>query len=195
VKEKIDPTIAIIVGRPQRNPLFLSRASQVILGKVRAIYGRRGVGTHDGKRTVVALSPQHVGRSQTSGASAHNHDRAWPLCSTPGSRWWNLLTNKNLVAQFFHSPTRNRIKSRCPQRFAIPETETGMMPGTAHGIVYDQTFCERATVMCAVGGNGKEFITAADQNQFFAVGLARYHAAIAEIANRNSSSEIGFVCL
>jgi hypothetical protein len=49
--------------------------------------------------------------------------------------------------------------------------------------------------MCAVSGNGKEFITAADQNQFFAVGLARYHAAIAEIANRSASSKIGFVCL
>src|SRR5216683_4711719 len=137
MEEKIDLAVAIVVRRSQRNPVLLRRACQKILGKVRAIYWRRGVGTHDGKGTVVALSPQHVGRSQTSGASAHNHDRAWTLCSTLGSRWWNLLTNKNLVAQFFHSPTRNRIKSRRPQRFAIPETETGMMPGTAHGIVYD----------------------------------------------------------
>jgi hypothetical protein len=38
-------------------------------------------------------------------------------------------------------------------------------------------FCERATVVGAVGANGKEFITAAAQNQFFAVGLARYDAA------------------
>jgi hypothetical protein len=30
----------------------------------------------------------------------------------------------------------------------------------------------------AVGANGKEFITAADQNQFFVVGLASDHAAI-----------------
>jgi hypothetical protein len=30
-----------------------------------------------------------------------------------------------------------------------------------------------------VGTDGEEFITAAGQNQFFAVGLARYHAAIA----------------
>jgi hypothetical protein len=46
-----------------------------------------------------------------------------------------------------------------------------------------------------VGANGKEFITAAAQNQFFAVGLARYHAAVAEIANRKSISAIGFVRL
>jgi hypothetical protein len=98
VKEKIDPAVAIIVRRPQRNPLFLGRASQVILGKVRTIYWRRGVGTHDGKRTVVALSPQHVGRSQTRGASTHDYDRAWTLRSTLGSRWWELLTHKNLVA-------------------------------------------------------------------------------------------------
>jgi hypothetical protein len=47
----------------------------------------------------------------------------------------------------------------------------------------------------AVGADSKEFITAADQNQFFAVDLARYHAAIAEIANRKSIFEIGFVRL
>jgi hypothetical protein len=47
----------------------------------------------------------------------------------------------------------------------------------------------------AVGADGKDFITAAGQNQFFAVGLARYYASIAEIANRKSISEIGFVRL
>jgi hypothetical protein len=46
-----------------------------------------------------------------------------------------------------------------------------------------------------VGPEGKDLITAADQNQFFAVGLARYHAAIAEIVDRKSISEIGFVRL
>jgi hypothetical protein len=46
-----------------------------------------------------------------------------------------------------------------------------------------------------VGADGKDLFTAASQNQFFAVGLARYHAAFAEIANRKSISEIGFVCL
>src|SRR5258707_9461190 len=49
--------------------------------------------------------------------------------------------------------------------------------------------------MGAVGADGKDFITAAGQNQVFAVGLARYHAALAEIANRKSISEIGFVRL
>jgi hypothetical protein len=45
----------------------------------------------------------------------------------------------------------------------------------------------------AVGADGKDLITAAGQNQFFAVGLTRYQAAIAEIANRDSISEIEFV--
>jgi hypothetical protein len=47
----------------------------------------------------------------------------------------------------------------------------------------------------AVGADGKDLITAAGRNQFFAGGMARYHAAIAEIANRKSISEIGFVRL
>jgi hypothetical protein len=47
----------------------------------------------------------------------------------------------------------------------------------------------------AVGTNSKKLITAAAQNQFLAVGLAQYHAAIEEIANRKSISEIGLVRL
>jgi hypothetical protein len=70
-----------------------------------------------------------------------------------------------------------------------------MVPGTAHGVAHDQAFCERAAVVGAVGADGKDLITAAGQNQFFAVGMARYHAAIAEIANQKSISEIGFVRL
>jgi hypothetical protein len=47
----------------------------------------------------------------------------------------------------------------------------------------------------AVSTNSKKLITAAAQNQFLAVGLAQYHAAIEEIANRKSISEIGLVRL
>jgi len=68
-----------------------------------------------------------------------------------------------------------------------------MVPGTAHGVAHDQAFGERATVVGAVGADGKDLITAASQNHFFAVGLPQYHAAIAEIANWKSISEIGFV--
>src|SRR2546422_127140 len=120
-------------------PTTTTRFAEVALAMIALLSAnvRRGVGTHDGKRPVVALPPQHVGRSQTRGASAHNHDRAWTLRSTLGSRWWDSLTNKNLVAQSFHSPTRDWIKSGCPQRFAIPETETCMVPGTAHGVAHD----------------------------------------------------------
>jgi hypothetical protein len=47
----------------------------------------------------------------------------------------------------------------------------------------------------AVSTDGKDLIAAAGQNYFFAADLARYHAAIGEIANRKSISEIGFVRL
>jgi hypothetical protein len=68
-----------------------------------------------------------------------------------------------------------------------------MVQGTAHGVAHDQAFCELATVVSAMCADGKDLITAAGQNQFFAVGLTRYQAAIAEIANRDSISEIEFV--
>jgi hypothetical protein len=47
----------------------------------------------------------------------------------------------------------------------------------------------------AVGTNSEKLITAAAQNQFLAVGLAQYHAAIEEITNRKSISEIRLVRL
>jgi hypothetical protein len=44
----------------------------------------------------------------------------------------------------------------------------------------------------AVSTNSKELITTASQNYFLAVGLARYHASLAEIANWKSILKIGF---
>jgi hypothetical protein len=44
----------------------------------------------------------------------------------------------------------------------------------------------------AVGTNGKELVTVASQNHFFAIGLCRYHASIAEIANGKSILKIEF---
>src|SRR6266699_746683 len=46
-----------------------------------------------------------------------------------------------------------------------------------------------------MGTNSKKLITAAAQNQFLAVSLAQYHAAVEELANRKSISEIGPVRL
>src|SRR5262245_47056981 len=86
-EEEINTVVAIIVSRSKRNPFFLRRACEVVLGKVRTIHWRRVVGTYDGKSTVVALTPQHVGRSQTSSSSAHNHNRAGTLAPSLGGLW------------------------------------------------------------------------------------------------------------
>jgi hypothetical protein len=42
-----------------------------------------------------------------------------------------------------------------------------------------------------VGANGKELIAVLNQNDFFAVGLARYHVSMAEIANWKSILQVG----
>jgi hypothetical protein len=46
-----------------------------------------------------------------------------------------------------------------------------------------------------MGTDGEEFITAAAQNQFFAVDLAQYYAVIADITKWKSISEIRLVRL
>jgi hypothetical protein len=43
-----------------------------------------------------------------------------------------------------------------------------------------------------VGTDGKELITAASQNYFFAIDLPRYHVLFAEIPNWQSILQIGF---
>ena len=70
-----------------------------------------------------------------------------------------------------------------------------MVPWTTNRIPHHQTRCERSTIVSAVAANGEEFISATGEYHFFAVGLSRYHAAVAELAKRKSILEINFVRL
>src|SRR5215469_17414900 len=112
MEKKINLAIAIILSRPQRNPLLLSRACQIILGKIGTIHWRRVVGTYDGKGALVPFAPQHVRCSQTSSTSAYNRNRAWPVSHSLASGWRDFFTNKDFVANFFNSPAGHRIESR-----------------------------------------------------------------------------------
>ena len=114
MEEEINLVVAIIVRRPQRNPIFLSRACEVVLGKVRAIHRRRVVGTHDSKRTVVALSPKHVGRSQARGTSTYYHNRVWPLRSAPWKRVVRFSREQKSCRQVFPPSKQGPDQERAP---------------------------------------------------------------------------------
>src|SRR5215467_6109717 len=107
MEEKINPATAIVVSRPQGNPLLLSRACQVIFGKIRTIHWRDVVGADDRNRALKAFAPQHVSRRQTSTTSAYYHNRAWLVSCSLRNGWCDFLTNKDFVANLFNSPTRD----------------------------------------------------------------------------------------
>ena len=68
-------SLGVQLRRPQRNPLVLCFAGQVVLGQVRTIHGRIVIGADDRHRVLVALTSQHVGRGQTGGATSDDHNR------------------------------------------------------------------------------------------------------------------------
>src|SRR5215472_519914 len=149
MEEKINLAIAIVVSGPQRNPLLLSRACQVIFGKIGTIHGRRVVPTDHRKGAFVAFAPQHVRCCQTSSTSANDDNRAWSVRYSLRDGWRDSLTNKDLVANFFNPPTRDWVKRRRPERLAGPQTETRMVPGAAHGVPDHQPVSERPAVVRA----------------------------------------------
>jgi hypothetical protein len=87
MKVKINLATAIVVSRPQRNPLLLSRACQVVFGKIRTIHWGRVVGTYDRNRALIAFAPQHVCGRQTSSTSPDKHNGAWSVGYSLGNRW------------------------------------------------------------------------------------------------------------
>ena len=119
-------------------------------------------------------------------ADAHNHDRAWTLRSALGDRVVRLSQRTKILSPSLSTrqqgigsragattPFRRRLKLRDPRDNARCRPQLSLL---------------RAGRRRAV----EPLVAASDQNQFFAVGLARYHAAmVARIGN--PFLKIGFV--
>src|SRR5215469_5477457 len=65
IEEKINLPLAVVVRRPQRNPVLLCRAGQIVFGKIRTIHRWRIVGTYDREGPSITFPPEHVRRRQT----------------------------------------------------------------------------------------------------------------------------------
>ena len=74
-EQQLDAPLAIELRRPQRNPVVLRLAGQIVFRQVRTIDRRIRIGADHRDRTVVAFAPQHVGGRQPGGAAADDHDR------------------------------------------------------------------------------------------------------------------------
>src|SRR5215469_9051324 len=192
IEEKINLPLAVVIRRPQRNPVLLCRAGQIVLGKIRTIHRWRVVGTYDREGPSITFPPQHVRRRQTGSASAYDHNRTWSIRRTFGSRRREFLTNENLVAETFNPPTGNGVKGRRPQRLTCTQTETGMVPRTAHCVVNHQPIGERAVIVRAVRTDCKQLCATAHHQDVFSIDDARELPMVRDPGNGNSTLQVKF---
>jgi hypothetical protein len=60
--------------RPERDPVVLRLACEVVLREVRTIHRRIRIRADHRQRALVAFAPDHLGGGDACGASADNHD-------------------------------------------------------------------------------------------------------------------------
>jgi hypothetical protein len=67
------------------------------------------------------------------------------------------------------------------------------MPRTSHGVTNDQTVGKRSVVVRAMCAHSEKLIATPDQDCVFAINLSGDRASFLEIANRESTFEIGYI--
>lgn len=77
------------------------------------------------------------------------------------------------------------------QRFSGLEAETGVMPGTPHGVSDHQPVRERTAVMGTGGADRKEVIAALHQQHDLFSNVARQHAPVGKAIDRNALRKVG----
>ena len=79
LEPQIDPVLGIEAVGPQRHPILLRVAGEVVLGQVRPVDRRRIVVAQHDDASLEMHAPEHLGRGEAGGASADDHD---PVRST-----------------------------------------------------------------------------------------------------------------
>ena len=67
-----------------------------------------------------------------------------------------------------------------------------MMEGASNCVTYEQTIGKRSSVVCAMGAYGKEPFALVNEQDLFAIGVAKQHLSVRELRDRYSPPEIGF---
>src|SRR5262249_18017738 len=111
--------------------------------------------------------------------------------SRPGSRGLlDLLPHECFPVATLDSKARHGIECRRGDRFTRAQAETGMMPGTSHGVADDQPLCERSTVMGAGRSDREQLITAAHEEYRVIPDMPTDHPSIRHITEGNALGEI-----
>ena len=171
------------IRRPERNPVFLCLARQIILRQVWPIAGRGSVGAQHDERAIVAFATENVRGREASRAPADDDDRLWPEAPAVarhrfGIRHRQLFVDEDHVARSFHLPAGNRIQRWRSNRLAGAKVETGVMPGASDGISDDQTLGERSVIMRAVRPDRKDLRLTLDDHHLLVPHASRQDASV-----------------
>jgi hypothetical protein len=94
----------------------------------------------------------------------------------------DLFVHKYFAVALLHPPTRHRIEGRPSNSLAAAQAETGMMPGTPHGVVDDQSFGEWPSIMRTGRSYREELVSAACKYNGLATDRPTEQRAIGDIA-------------
>ena len=86
VENQFDPVLGIEFGRAQWDPFLGRGAGEIVFRQVRAVIGRRVVGTDDRDLTTEALAAQHLGRGISCRTAADDDDPLGRLGGRPRLR-------------------------------------------------------------------------------------------------------------
>src|SRR5262249_2452383 len=104
-----------------------------------------------------------------------------------------FFANDDLPVFLLHPPARHRIECGRPEPLACAQAETGVMPGTSHGVADDEAIDEWSFVVGAVGADG-EALTALLHHQYLGVThLADDLAGVPQLGGRNAPRQVRHV--
>src|SRR6516162_1964458 len=107
---QLDRVLGIEVGRAQRDPFFGRGAGEIVFRQVRAVVGRRVVGTDDRDTAAKTLAAQHLGRGKARRAAADDDDALERSGDWPRFRrhaWFvprHLFVDEDLPVAAFDAP-------------------------------------------------------------------------------------------
>src|ERR1700677_4199607 len=179
----------------QRNPLLRSAAGEVVLGQIRPVDRRDILIAQHDDGSLEPLAPQFVGGRIAGRATPDDHDSfrlfARGLAARRCRRLCALLTYEDLTVALLDRPACDGIKSRSARGLAGSKVETGMMPGTAHGVVDHEPVNKRRVIVRAQGPDREYLCSAAHQQNLLAAGVADHLAAVGKLGERYPLRQIG----
>ena len=192
---QVDPLVGVEIGSPQRHPVFFSGAGQIVLGQVGSIVWRRVVFTQQGDSAIVALTPKHLGGGESGAAAPYDDDglrQAAGLAHVRANRWpvGQLLTDKHRFALAFGSPAGDRVERGCTDGLARLKAEARVVPRAAHGVLDDQSLCQRPLVVRAVCADRKNLVATPNDDDFIVADMPVDDGIVIELGQRNAGGEI-----